>query len=622
MHLSLSGDRNVARRILAWVIGIAVIWASVFYLWTSLVAIANFAFRYPAFDQFRIYPGDLGLPFPQSAIQLENGHRPVLPTLVRLAEARWFHADQLLQVAAGTLSALMVLALVALTLLRERAMPMSRRLAATFLAVLALFWLGNARMLMHGAESMHVYFTMLGTTLAVLSVDNARRSHPILWLSFAGLSCAAATFSFGTGMASFGAAIAAALIVRLPLRRTVLLGSILAIVVLFYVVLLPGNTGVHNSLLFDPAQNVAALLRWLSAPWMNAWLGLADPPLIPWLQQSAGQSLTGKTLNWSARALATVWGGNWMANESLAVGAIGAIGYGVVLVHAWRNGPQLSRARLLAFGLATFAVGAAAIVCIARLQSFQVSPNQVFADRYLPWSCLFWLGLALYVWAGDSAARPWRSLLPGIAALVLALMFLPSQRSLAGWSATVSRMLDKSAVAAQLGIWDPTLFPDGADASQVDVRATLDLMKARGLSMYAEPGYALLQRGSRVSTPMRTALAGATARVDRTFENTWTHRNVAAFEGSVPRSEVLPADIVLEVVDQTGAVRGLAAFSFIDESSAPMRYDLPRKYGFDGYVLDPVNGESLRILIVDAAKNTVLDEVDLSIPAAPSPGSG
>src|SRR5262249_20118578 len=57
---------------------------------TTFSGIVNFGWRQPMFDQWREYETFLDLPFPQNVIQLNNGHRPMLPNLVRIAEIEWF----------------------------------------------------------------------------------------------------------------------------------------------------------------------------------------------------------------------------------------------------------------------------------------------------------------------------------------------------------------------------------------------------------------------------------------------------------------------------------------------------------------------------------------------------
>ncbi|MEO7064884.1 MAG: hypothetical protein ABI082_14060 [Dokdonella sp.] len=594
--------------------------AATIWLWTSLVAIANFAFRYPAFDQFRLYRIYLGMPFPANAIQVENGHRPILPALVRIAEIHWFAADQIMQIAVGCTAALLALALILVTITREHAMPMVTRAAACALSVVALFWLGNARMLMHGNELVHAYFVVLFTVLAVLAVNVARRRQPTIWMGWAGLSCVAATFSFGTGMASFGAVLGLGLIVGLRLRDLAIPAALLVASLAVYLLGLPGNGGIRNTLLFDPAGNLAVLARWLSAPWMRAWLGHADPSIEPWLQSSMLSFPLGYALVSTARWLSTPFGALAAMRESAIVGSMGVCAFIVESVHAWRHGRELTSTRVLALGLSAFAFGAAVIVCFGRLHLFEVSPDQVFADRYLPWSCLFWLGLALYTVGSEKRPTAWSTVGFVCATLLTMLILAPSHRSLAGWSATVSRHIQQSAVAAQLGVWDAQRFEDPS-ASNEDVKTTLDLMRQQHLSMFAEPAYNFVEHGWQAPPVVPTPLAGAYAHVVREFDDPEGQRRVADFEGWIPRVENLAPDPVLVVVDSSGGMRGLGKFSFFGPGKKSLRFNIPQKRGFDGYVLDPKPEERLSVLVLDVSNTRVLATVPLHVPTDPIPAS-
>lgn len=598
-----------------WPVLVAFALAALAYLLTSLVAIANFALRYPAFDQYRLYSIYLGLPFPQNAIQLENGHRPILPALLRLAEIRWLHADQHLQVMAGVAAALLVLALVAWTVVRDRSAPPIARAGVCAFAALALFWLGNARMLMHGNESVHVYFVVLFTTIAILAVDAARRRQSLIWMSVASLSCVAATFSFGTGMASFACVLLLGAVLRLRPRELAIPAVTLALTATIYLVVLPGDGGVRNSLHLDPLANLAALARWLSAPWMQAWLGNGDAPLSESMQSSLLKMAMGRPLVASARWLDSLFGPHGMMTWSVLIGAAGIAAFAHLLLRAWRSGRETGAMRLLGLGLAAFALGAAGIVCLARLQAFQQSPEQVFADRYLPWSCLFWLGLALQAFAGLRLRCAWRAFAFAASTGLVLLLFAPSHRSFAGWSATVHRHLQQSAVAAQLGIWDAERFPDDPDASRANVLDTLDRLRARHLSMFAEPAFALLQPGAwHMPTEHAPAPADATARVVRAFDDPLSGRRIAGFEGWMPRIKGRPTDPVLVVVDATGALRGLAKTSFIGMNRSSLRLNVPQQRGFDGYVIDPRPGETLSLLVLDASGTQALASIALPIP--------
>ncbi|GAA0713694.1 hypothetical protein [Dokdonella soli] len=608
------------RKLTRWITVTVFACGAALWLWTSLIAIANFAFRYPAFDQFRLYRLYLGLPFPTNAIQLENGHRPILPALVRLAEIRWFDADQILQIVAGCSAALLALIAIVVTIAREKTIPATTRAGACLLAVIALFWLGNARMLMHGNELVHTYFVVLFTALAVLAVHAARLRSPVFWMGLAGLCCFAATFSFGTGMASFGAVLLLGVILRLRLRDLAIPVGLLVVALTIYLLGLPGNDGVRGTLLLDPIGNLAVLTRWLSAPWMRTWLGHTDPSIEPWLQSSLLSSTLGQPLVISARWLASPFGEGGAMLESVVIGGIGVCALLVASVHAWRRGKSLSATRVLAFGLSAFGIGVAVIVCFARLHAFGTSPSQVFADRYLPWSCLFWLGLALYAIAGRGPRPVWRTAGVACAVVLTALAALPSHRALAGWSAAVSRHIQQSAVAAQLGIWDAARLDYEPAATNDDIRTSLDLLKQRHLSMFAEPAFNLVEHGWHAPAQMPAPLARAYAHVMREFDDPQGHRRVADFEGWMPRVRGVPSEPVLVVVDAQGAMRGLAKLSFIGPGKDSLRFNIAHKRGFDGYVLDPQADEHLSVLVLDTSNTQVLATIPLHVPNDSTPG--
>ena len=262
--------------------------------------------------------------------------------------------------------------------------------------------------------------------------------------------------------------------------------------------------------------------------------------------------------------------------------------------------------------LATFGLGTGAIICLARLVYFDLHPMQVMADRYLPWTCLFWLGLVLGWSERPATARRWaRDAILPVLALVTAIALQPSHVTLAGWSATVHRNVQQSSVAAQLGIWDPQRFPDGADASRTDVERTLALMRQQRLSMFAEPAFNLLSRGWRAPTGEHPVPPGSRAFGNREFVDDLSGDPVMSIEGWVTRIEDRPRDAALVVVDAAGEIRGLARFSFIGPGKRGFRLNVPAKRGFDGYVLAPRTGEVLRVLVLDPGSNRVLAQVPL-----------
>ncbi len=578
------------------------------WLLGALATMANFALRYPAFDQYRLYGHYLGMDFPASALQLENGHRPILPALVRIADIESGLPGQWLQTLVALALALGTLATVAGLAWRARRSATAAA-TMTLLATLALFWLGQARMMIHGYEMVHVHLISLGVVLAVVAVQRAGRGQPVWYMALAGVLALAATFSFGPGLACFVAVFVLAALKRLPPRSFVLPGLLFVLALLAYLGALPGEAGVRDSLLLRPMDNLKAGLQWLASPFFHAWLGFADTGMLAW---NPGGRPEEKLLLDSAASLAGWLGPDWKARAGIAIGLAGAGGWTALLVRAWRRPEGVGDIDALALGLSSFGLAVGAIIALARLAYFDLHPGQLMADRYLPWPVLFWLGLALAL--ADRAAvatRPLPRAAGPVLAIALFLVLLPSHRGQVGWSAAVHRMNQQSAVAAQLGLWDPERFPSGQDASRHDVERTLALLRERRLSMFAEPGYALWSRGWHAADADGAPLDGAQARVVRRFHDDAGDRAVAAFEGWLPDDAALPRHPVLVVVDARGVLRGLAKPSHFGPGRSPRRFGVPAKRGFDGYVVEARADAALRLLVLDPDTLRVLARVPL-----------
>lgn len=578
------------------------------WLLSLMATVANYGLRYPAFDQFRLYVAYLGLDFPASALQLENGHRPILPALVRIAEVHWFGANQRLQLWLGVGLVLFTTMVIAITAWRGRSSAATGA-AGVLLAVLAVAWLGNARMLIHGNELVHAYLVTSCVVLAMVVVHASRFTRSGQGMAAAGLLATAATFSFGPGMACFVAVFFAAVLLRLPARSYLVPAGLFVLSVLLYLLQLPGEGGVGDAMALRPFDNLAMLLRWLASPWFHAWLGFAEPSMISW---APGDGAMSSVLGGSARALASALGPGWMTIVASAIGGMGLAAYAALMWRGWRDRLEPTRLGILAMGLATFGLATGAIICLARLAYFDLHPMQVMADRYLPWSCLFWLGLVLGLCERPATARRW----PGdvalpLIAVVVALALQPSHVALAGWSAAVHRNVQQSSVAAQLGVWDAQRFPSDADAPRADVEKTLALMREQRLSMFAEPAFLMLSEGWRAPVGEHAFPPGSRAFGNREFVDDASGARVVSVEGWVTRIEDRPRDAALVIVDQAGVIRGLARFGFIGPGKRAMRLNVPAKRGFDGYVLAPREDEALRLLVLDPASREVLAEVPL-----------
>lgn len=579
-------------------IAAALLIAAAAWAWSMFATLANFGLRYPAFDQYKFYPNYLSLPFPESAVQLENGHRTLFPSLVRLAEMQWFKGGQSLQLTIGAMLLFGTLAVMSAPAWRERSSN-AIGAACVFLCTIGICWLAQARMQIHGNEILHVYTVMFFGGVALLCVDTARRRNPVFFMAAGSACCIVATFSFGSGISSFAAMLLMAVLMRIPARAFALpLASLLAVVTA-YVAGMPGDDGVRDSIAIRPIDNVIALSRFLAAPGMHAWLGLADPALYDWMPRSVGETSLGSLLIRSLGVFPSTFGTNGRAQLAVAIGAFGTLSWTVMLAHAGLSSGALSRTRLVAFGMASLGLAVGAIICLARLEHFDRVPHDVFAERYLPWSTLFWLGLVLYVVSGTRSLESARGGVVVATAILASLVVYPTHRTWAEWSAVVHRNNVKSAVVAQLGALDPALFPNGADASAEDVRRTLDLLRQQRLAMYSETDYLAWENRWRAPLAEMAAMQVPIVIGAASFTDA-NGRLIQAVEGSVQPGTTIAQDTILLIVDAKRALRGIAKFTFLGNGESALRWDVPPKRGFDGYVIEPAADEIFDMLALDS----------------------
>jgi hypothetical protein len=129
--------------------------------------------------------------------------------------------------------------------------------------------------------------------------------------------------------------------------------------------------------------------------------------------------------------------------------------------------------------LAWFALTVGGLIVLARLHYFLQYPEQLLAPRYIPWSSLFWAGLALssILSAPERASR-------GIAALTLlvALALLPSQAWMGKLAARQRLVADQTALAATNGVIDPAL--QLGESVVTEIAAALPLLREKHAAMF------------------------------------------------------------------------------------------------------------------------------------------
>lgn len=572
---------------------------------STLCAILNFAWRQPMFDQYKEYGNYLSRPFLDSVIMIENGHRPVIPALIANVEILWFHADQSLQLAIGTSCIFLTWALIAWTFWKQGDLPRTARAAGVMLAALGLLWLGMARMLLHGVGQLQTHLVVCFVTVAALCTWRAAQRDSWAWIAAAAIACAAAMFTFGAGVAAFPTIIALGVMLRMRWQKLLLPIAAASLCLYLYILVLPGHQGVQNSLSVHPIDTMAIVAQWLSSPWANGWLALADPPVQPWLPSSFDTSL-GQLLVTSANGIVAATSTPWRSITAVLGGA-GVVIFLVRLAIVYARGKPISRSEALANALCLFAFASAVIVGVGRLDYFQAAPDQIYADRYLVWPCLFWMGLAWLVMA--DVCRLKNRVAAGVGLLFLVALpavLYPTHRSWAGWGAAVYLASQQSAAAVRSGVFDDKLFPSGADASREDVLRTLTLLKQRQLAMFAEPGWKLV--GSQWQGAVtRNGQYALDVHLASTFRDSESGLAAARIEGTfVPESTPARDGEQLAILDDGNRIVGLAEFSFISPDASGLRLDVPRKRGFSGYIRDYRESGSYRLVLLQGTDHALL----------------
>ena len=469
---------NALRLMLLVLAGLALVW--------GVYAVSVYGWRDLYADQWRLYRQFLMLSFPDNVLFLENGHRPVIPNLLRVAEIAWFRGNQWLQWAVGLAFAVCTVLLGWRVVLRDRAISSLSQAVCVVTLALTVFWLANSRMLMHPNESVHTYLiTMLVAAAGAVGArlaNGARGIGPEIVAASAG--CFVATFSFGPGVSLFVALGLALVIGRARWVNVAFLLAALLVTLAAYFAL-PGGEGVSGVLQVRPLDNARIAAQWLSSPIMYL--------LLPFLD--VGQSgalpfeLLRRTAAWSSNIYTAIFGDVWKSVGPQAV--VGAVGITVLFLQSfscWRRRDSTPTS-FAGFVFAWFGLGVACVVSLSRLGYFEVHAGQVYANRYLPWPCLFWAGLVLIALgrprvatAGASeTTRPWV-----VAAVTFfALAALASNVGWMQWSRFSQTLIRHQASAVLTDVYSASLYQ--GETVPEEVKTGLPRVREARIAMFAHP---------------------------------------------------------------------------------------------------------------------------------------
>lgn len=455
---SPSGSRRLI--VLATAVGAA-------YALFGVAAMLLYSPRVPYADPWRFLVRLLHEPFPANVLASDNGHREVLPNALRLLELECLHANQWLQILAGTSLALLAAGVV-LRLLRD--LPAPRRALAGAAVAAGVFWLGNGRKLTHGNESVGMFLVLLSLLggLAALTRDERGTTWPRIWIA---AGCAlVATFCFGSGLACFPALAVALLLQGAPLARLWPLALVGAATT---AALLAGSR--RDPFEWAPLERLDLWLRWLGAPSVWAASPLLEPAHAARLPGAVLRGIASPVAQAMHDALGARLTARWPAC------AFGLAGAWWLLRATWRaHRDPAGRVERIALGLAWFGACVGVLVVGLRLEYFRTYPKEITTLRYVPWSMLLWTGLVVVaaVRARTDARAAW--LVFSFAALLL-----PSTVWTTRIAHTQRAIAELTALGAVVGVLAQDF--DLSETEEVDLRRALPLLRDAHAAMFAWP---------------------------------------------------------------------------------------------------------------------------------------
>ena len=592
------------------------------YLVTSVTFIAYYSWRQLLFDQLRQYLPLLERDFPANLLVMENGHRPVFPNLIRHADIVFGQADQTISIVFGIVFALASVALIGWAALRDSRLRFSERTAAILFSAIAVFWLGNTRMLLHANEAIQVSLATLAVVLLASCAHRAARARANLWMLMGAMAAFVATFSFGAGIAAFPALLLLAMAQRVPWRATAWAAAALVATLVLYLFVLPDDAGVRASLSIRPLDSLLIAARWLSGPIVNGWLGLAEPAAGAWVRSVVGTQAFGSWLVASADWMtARVGAQTFVPIAGATIGLVGLGATGWLIIARLLQPRKMGQLEAQALALTLFGAATGVLIGVARLSYFDVNPAQIYADRYGVWPCLMWLGLALMALV-EVAARVrsvWVRLSVPLIAVFIGVMAWPSHLAYRGWGMTVYQNAERGAAATTLGVRDPPYLPAAGIIPVSEFEQVVDAMQRKRVSMFADRSADWV--GKRVPIPVRRPPVPDIAAVIPESVQILDGENVVAFTGWVGGESVRRGLDELIVIDKAHRVVGIARWSRDPRVIEPGLILKPKWIGFDGYTRVTPGCESLILAGVGATYVQPLARFEPCPQKAPSVGT-
>ena len=428
---------------------------AVVHLTNAVTTVARYTLNHVFQDQFRLNLRYLTVPFPLSIFELENGHRPVLPGLARWLELRYLAGATTIEFVSAWVSAAVAVVLVFVRC--WSALDGPRRVMLLCATATTVLWIANARMFIHAYEATHLFYIFGSLVVALYALSDER---DVTWsrVATACLAATFATFTFGPGIIVFGAVALLLVLRRVPWPMLATAVAAAGLVFAVYSFALPGSAGVRAS---SESVSLVQTSYFVVARMAAFWVELF--------------ALSSASHSWQRSGIVL----------------ISAVVIASTLLHAfrlWLTRQRLSPAMLMGLGILSFSVVTNALIAINRTGHFQSIPEELFADRYLFWSALLWLGLATYWLSVPQRSRNLSLIMALIIALEAGLAFGQGNwwRS---WASSTYRVVELTSVAMQRSIAHDHRLQEVSGLDIPQVQASVDVMRKARVSTFArDPG--------------------------------------------------------------------------------------------------------------------------------------
>jgi|GEM_PF-1618123 len=400
----------------------------------------------------------------ESALHKDAEHVIFFPTLLWLADLRFYHADQELLFIVGFVLLVLTVVLLLIPVWRDQTISLIAKIMATLAIVVGNFWMARSPITASGGFNCICSLLMANAVVAFLFLPEMKASSPGSTSATLIVVCAAfvTSFSFGVGLAIWPTLLFLIWCLRLPWRSLVLVGIAALTVIVIYQAIPPHLTdhpilSVYNT---TGPELTGRLCRLVGSPFFYA--------AFAWHQTFLSAEAVGSSK-------LSLWCGG--------VG-IGLAMFAITFALIRRN---LRGSSLKSTGMALIAFNLIVMVLITAGNYFRGFDLGFIAPRYLFWSTLFWTGLLLLA-IQCAEFKQWLRWPVWLVALALPVAIFPMHYSIGlkfRWTRTQA---EYGAVSLVNGVRDDSqvrIF-GGGDAKWAKwVYRLAEQLRARRMDMFA-----------------------------------------------------------------------------------------------------------------------------------------